>query len=289
METSSEPQVEELSRETLGFYLDAMHALERAEVPFLVGGAFAFGHYTGIARYTKDFDLFVRPADFDVALDAFTRAGWRTERSFPHWLGKAIRGEDFVDLIFSSGNGVARVDELWFDHAPVGEVLDHPVRLVPPEEMIWSKSFIMERERFDGADVIHLLFCRATDLDWQRLLGRFDANGAWRVLLAHLVLFGYVYPGETARIPAWAMDHLTGRLREGFGSPEADPRLCRGPVLSRSQYLIDLYRWGFRDARLQPEGNMSVEEVESWTVAAELDGDVTQYQALESVPGGPGR
>jgi hypothetical protein len=171
----------------------------------------------------------------------------------------------------------------------VGEVLDHPVRLVPPEEMIWSKSFIMERERFDGADVIHLLFCRATDLDWQRLLGRFDANGAWRVLLAHLVLFGYVYPGETARIPAWAMDHLTGRLREGFGSPEADPRLCRGPVLSRSQYLIDLYRWGFRDARLQPEGNMSVEEVESWTVAAELDGDVTQYQALESVPGGPGR
>ena len=58
-------------------------------------------------------------------------------------------------MIFSSGNGVATVDDEWFAHAPEGEVLGLPVRLVPAEEMIWSKAFIMERERFDGADIMH--------------------------------------------------------------------------------------------------------------------------------------
>ena len=42
-------------------------------------------------------------------------------------------------------------------------VLDKEVKLCPPEEIIWSKSFIMERERFDGADINHLLrICAAT-------------------------------------------------------------------------------------------------------------------------------
>ena len=43
----------------------------RRACPFLVGGAYAFARYTGIERHTKDFDVFVRPRDFDRALDAF--------------------------------------------------------------------------------------------------------------------------------------------------------------------------------------------------------------------------
>jgi hypothetical protein len=276
----------ELPQATIEFYRDAMRALEESGVPFLVGGAHAFGRYTGIVRYTKDFDIFVRPADFDRALDAFTRQGWQTERSFPHWLGKAYLNGDFVDVIYSSGNGVARVDDLWFEKAVEGKVLDRAVKLVPAEEMIWSKSFIMERERFDGADVAHVLRCCAPDLDWERLLGRFDVNGGWRVLFAHLILFGYIYPGDAGRIPAGILDRLMDRLRRDMLNPDADPLLCRGPILSRSQYLIDLYRWGYQDARLRPVGNMSVEDIEHWTLAAEKDGDVTQFPALED-PGSP--
>ena len=51
--------------------------------------------------------------------------------------------------------GVAKVDDLWFDHAPRTNVLGLIVRLTPAEEMIWSKAFIQERERYDGADVAH--------------------------------------------------------------------------------------------------------------------------------------
>ena len=269
-----------LAPETIEFYREAMDALDEAGVPFLVGGAYAYARYTGIERHTKDFDVFVRPEDFDRALDAFDRKGWQTERSFSHWLGKGVQGEDFVDVIFSSGNGVARVDESWFDHAPEGEVLGRLVRLVPPEEMIWSKSFIMERERFDGADVAHVFHARAADLDWDRLLGRFDVNGGWRVLLAHLTLFGYIYPGDAHLIPNRVMDTLTERLRQETREPSLDTRLCRGTILSRSQFLIDVHRWGYEDARIQPTGNMTTEQVADWTTAAEKDGDTTQLGVL---------
>ncbi|HKI06473.1 MAG TPA: hypothetical protein VKK31_31130 [Thermoanaerobaculia bacterium] len=274
-------QQNELGPETIAFYREAMDAFDEAGVPFLVGGAYAFAPYTGIVRHTKDFDVFVRPADFDRALAAFAARGWQTERTFAHWLGKGRLGEDFVDVIFSSGNGVARVDEEWFDNAVAGEVLGRPVKLVPAEEMIWSKSFIMERERFDGGDVSHVFRSRASELDWDRLLRRFDVNGGWRVLLAHLTLFGYIYPGDARLIPARVMDTLADKLRREVHQPPADEKLCRGTILSRSQYLIDVHRWGYQDARLRPLGTMSAEQVEAWTTAAKEDGDVTQHQVLE--------
>jgi putative nucleotidyltransferase-like protein len=273
-----------LEEETVEFYRRAMRALDEAGVPFLVGGAYAFARYTDIERHTKDFDVFVRPDDFDPALAALARQGWETERTFSHWLGKAHQGADFVDVIFSSGNGVARVDDLWFEHAIEEDVFGQRVRLVPAEEMIWSKSFIMERERFDGADVSHVLHCCLEKLDWDRLLRRFDANGGWRVLLAHLVLFGYIYPGSASRIPSRVIDTLADRLRRETVEPpaKADENLCRGTILSRSQYLFDILRWGYQDARERPTGNMSAEEIARWTTAAEEDGDASQLQALEN-------
>ena len=48
------------ARYTRRFYRDVLTILDRANVPTLVGGAFAFSHFTGIQRPTKDFDLFVR-------------------------------------------------------------------------------------------------------------------------------------------------------------------------------------------------------------------------------------
>lgn len=271
-----------LSQETADFYREAMATLEAADVPVLVGGAYAYARYTGIVRHTKDFDVFIKPGDFDRALDAMGRKGWKTDRTFPHWLGKAYHGDDFVDLIFSSGNGIAKVDDLWFEHAVEETVLDRPARLVPAEEMIWSKSFIMERERFDGADVAHVLHSRAADLDWDRLLRRFEPHGGWRVLLAHLVLFGYIYPGDAQLIPSRVLSTLAGRLSEASNiAAEEDERVCRGPVLSRSQFLVDTLQWGYVDARLRSEGSMSPEDVARWTIAAEKDGDTSQLDVIE--------
>jgi hypothetical protein len=251
------------------FYRRVMHRLEEQAIPFLVGGAYAFERYTGIGRHTKDFDLFVHPRDVERALQLLAADGCQTGLPFPHWLAKAHRGEDVVDLIFSSGNGVALVDDDWFRHSVAETVLDVPVRLIPAEEMIWSKAFVMERERYDGADVAHILRACAETLDWPRLLHRFGDN--WRVLLHHLILFGFIYPCERARLPAAAMRELIGRLDTEL-TRSAPDRECQGTLISRAQYLVDVEHWGYGDPRLAPQGNMTVEERERWTAGIAADG-----------------
>ncbi len=276
----------ELPAPTQAFYRHALEVLERARVPFLVGGAYAFARHTGIVRHTKDFDVFLTGDDFPRALRALRRAGYEVSVHSPHWLGKAFCGEDYVDLIFGAGNGVARVDERWFEHAPAGEALGLPVRLCPPEEMIWSKAFIMERERFDGADVVHLLRAGAGTLDWERLLERFGED--WRVLFAHLVLFGFIYPTERDAIPAWVMRRLLDRLQGELDGPAGGERICYGTLLSRGQYLPDVECWGYRDARLAPTGAMSAEEIELWT-ARILEDESSASEVASQVVSAAGR
>ncbi len=226
------------SRHASDFYKRVIHVFQEKGIDFLVGGAFAFVRYTGIGRDTKDLDLFIRRAEWDAVTAALGEEGITTELTFPHWLGKAYGGrqrEFFVDLIFSGGNGVAEVDAEWFAHAVRDESLGFPVRLMPVEEMIWSKAFLMERERFDGADVLHLIRARQHEIDWPRLLSRFGEH--WRVLLSHLVLFPYVYPNEPA--PQQVIDGLLDRAKSEMKADEGI-RLCRGPLLSRAQYLVDV-------------------------------------------------
>jgi hypothetical protein len=256
------------------FYASVIDTLIKAEVPFLIGGAYALAPLTGIVRHTKDLDVFLKPSDLDQALLALESARFRTERTFPHWLAKAFDSDRehalFADLIYRSGNGVAEVDDGWFEHALESEVLGIPVRLIPAEENLWSKSFVMERERFDGADVAHLIQALGPDLDWDRLLHRFGSH--WRVLMAHLVLFGSIYPSQRDRIPARVLHELADRLRIETDSEASAIPVCQGTLLSRAQYLVDLERSELEDARLEPDGPMTTEEVALWTEAIARDG-----------------
>src|SRR5262249_12626528 len=154
--------------------------------------------------------VMVRPKDARRALQALEATGYATDLTFPHWLGKAFCGNSFVDVIFRSGNGIGIVDDEWFENAEDDVVLDLPVKLCAPEERIWHKAFVMGRERFDGADIAHLVRERADKLDWDRMLRHFGEH--WRVLLGHLVLFGYIYPSERHRVPKKVMRELLNRL-----------------------------------------------------------------------------
>ena len=244
-------------------YGQALARLVESELPFLVGGAFALERYTGIARDTKDLDIFLRPSDLDAALAVLSSLGCETKVPFPHWLAKAHTADGVIDFIFSSGNGVARVDDEWFEHAVGTEVLGIPVKICPAEETIWSKALIMERERYDGADVAHLIRALGPQLDWARMLRRFGPH--WRVLLSHLVLFGFIYPGERWRVPAAVLRDLTARLLTEVQASDLDERLCCGTLLSRAQYLHDLNAWAYRDARLHPTGAMTHDDIAVWT------------------------
>jgi hypothetical protein len=257
---------DEVDPVTGAFYRRALQILVDAGVPFLVGGAFAHACFTGIRRSTKDLDLFIRRGDYERVAALMQAQGWRTELTYPHWLAKVYAGEDFIDLIFNSGNGVTPVDDRWFKDNAQADVLGVPVLVANMEDSLLSKSFIMERERYDGADVAHLIHAKAEDMDWKGLVERFGTN--WRVLLAHLTLFGFIYPGERHRIPAWVMQDLLGRLAAEVRQPPAeDPHVCAGTLLSREQYLYDVERLGYIDGRLTPASTMTPQDVEHWTQA----------------------
>ena len=112
-----------LSRQAATFYGHVLDSMAEAQIPFLIGGAYALQRLTGIVRHTKDLDVFVRPQDAERTLTVLARLGWRTELTFPHWLGKVYHDDDFCDVIFASGNGVCTVDDLWLEHALPAEIL----------------------------------------------------------------------------------------------------------------------------------------------------------------------
>jgi hypothetical protein len=100
------------------------------------------------------------------------------------------------------------------------------------------------------------------------LVRRFGPD--WRILFSHLILFGYIYPGERARIPATIMEDLITRLRNEV-STAGPEQLCRGTLLSRQQYLVDVQEWGFRDARLENRVQMNEKDIADWTEAIEKE------------------
>ncbi|HEY5894651.1 MAG TPA: nucleotidyltransferase family protein [Chthoniobacterales bacterium] len=250
------------------FYHRILDVLEAADIDFLVGGAFALRAYTGVERDTKDFDLMLRPRDVENALSVCRQAGLRADYTFTHWIAKVHLGEHFIDLIYRAGNGLCEVDDGWFDASRDAEVMGRKLRLCPPEEMVWQKAFIMERERFDGADIQHLLRSCAADMDWPRLIGRFGSH--WRVLLSHLILFGFVYPNESDAVPARILRTLLTRLRKEISRSNNTynkDRVCRGTLLSREQYLPDVEQWGYQDARTDDASQITSQEIVAWTNA----------------------
>jgi hypothetical protein len=258
MNTASLPK-----RSLATFYQDAFAILNEADISFLIGGAFAQSRHTGRDRDTKDLDIVLRRADVVRMLRAFDEAGYRAEVPYPHWLAKIHSNDQYLDVMFGSGNGAVHVDDCWFAHAVEAEVLDKSVWLVPPEELLWSKAFVQERERFDGADVLHLLHSCARTLNWDRLLMRFDDK--WPVLFSHLVLFQFAYPDRRGDIPRHVLDELTERLRRL--ETQEDQHVCYGTILSREQYIYDVKILGYEDGRLEPRGGMSSSEIEIWTRA----------------------
>ena len=228
-------------------YKRALEAVNAAGVPYVIAGAYAIYEHTGIYRKTKDLDLFFEPSSVTKAARALRDAGFVMRLEDPHWLAKATFGEYFVDLIYGMGNGVALVDEGWIQHSRPGILAAMPVRIAPPEELIWHRLFISERYRHDVSDIQHLMLCVGDTLDWERLVERVGKD--WPLLLAQLVTFSYVYPGYRSNVPAWVYEELYERARGELTADDADVDFTRGPLISRFSFSIDVREWGFHDPR----------------------------------------
>ncbi len=139
-------------------------------------------------------------------------------------------------------------------------MLNTKVDLVPPEEIIWQKAHIMERERFGRSGHRASLRASANSLDWPRLLERFGPD--WSVLLAHLVLFGFIYPSRRSLIPV-GRNELLARLAQNSLAADGASEKVLQRHLSRAQYLPDIERWGFQDPRLTARTAITSEQLQA--------------------------
>lgn len=208
-----------------------------------MGGGYAVFEYTGLNRPTNDLDIFVKGGDFPKIVAFLRKEGIDASITDERWLGKATGEGAYVDIIFSSPNYLITVDESWFTEGQKYMLFGAKVKLIPKEELIWCKVFIQERNRFDGADINHLILTCGKDLNWQKLISRMENN--WEILLSILINFRFVYPSERDLIPKWLLEELIGRLNDQIKNPTPVDKICRGPLLSRSQYKIDISKLGF--------------------------------------------
>ncbi|HSJ31554.1 MAG TPA: nucleotidyltransferase [Longimicrobiales bacterium] len=241
--THGEFWIPETEREV---YRRALDTLNVAGVPYVVSGLYALYEYTGIYRQTKDLDLFVEPSQVVDAARALKRAGFATHLEQAHWIAKAMWGESQVDLIFGTGNGLSFIDAEWYDNSRPGILAGTQVRVAPPEDLLWHRLFVSERHRSDVSDILHLILCRGDELNWERLLQRVDVH--WRLLLAQIHLYDYVYPGHRRRIPQWVRRKLYDAAEDAI-EELGDPAVCQGTLISRFSYNIDVNEWSFRDLR----------------------------------------
>jgi hypothetical protein len=221
------------------FYREVILKLQDSGEEFMVGGGFAFLHYTGISRYTKDLDIFCKASQCPRILQFLGSHGYDAQLTDIRWLAKIFSGEHFMDIIFDSPNNICAVDDTWYQHAVAAEFQGIPVKILPVEELIWCKLFVQNRERYDGADVNHLLLYCGQTLDWDRLMNRIDRH--WHLLLAQFLLFQFVYPSDYHQIiPRHLFDGLIARARQQYEVPAPQEKVCRGPLIDQTQYAVDI-------------------------------------------------
>ncbi len=235
----------EQREEARAFYKKALGLLDETGVDYMLGGAFALRHYTGIYRDTKDLDVFCRSSDYPKILKFFADKGYETQLYDVRWLAKILNGEYFVDIIWDTVNNICRVDDKWFQRAPTGEFAGHEVKFLPAEELLWCKIYVQNRERYDGADVNHLILKHGSQMDWKHVLSRMDPH--WHLLLSQILSFQFCYPSDYREaVPQWLFDELMERARQQYDMPSPFERVCRGPIIDQTQYAVDIKEWDYK-------------------------------------------
>ena len=224
-------------------YQRVIQEARAAGVRFAFGGAFATAVYTGELRNTKDFDFYVLPTDRQKMIDAISRAGLRDH--FEHlaydrsWIYRASRDGVLVDAIWAMANQRAQVDPLWLTRGPLVPMRGEVLRALPAEELIWSKLYVLQRERSDWGDVLNLIAATADTLDWDRLISRTAEDAP--LLAGVLAVFAWLDPAHARQIPRRVWTGL-GLAPPGGQAHDSDLVRSRADLLDSRPWFLPARR-----------------------------------------------
>jgi hypothetical protein len=212
----------------------AIAAVRDAGLAHALGGGLAISFYTGLWRSTKDLDLYILPASRERTIAALSQVG--LEDYYPvapydrAWIYRGHREGLIVDVIWALANRIADIDQAWLECGPKVELAGETLPLVAPEELLWSKIHVLQRDRCDWPDLVNLLYTVGPALQWERLLRRLGPEHA--LLASLLALFTWVAPARAAQLPGWLWPRLGLRAPAG------------GPALDRHRVdLLDTRPW----------------------------------------------
>jgi len=254
--TSSMPM--DIPDQQATLFSEVLLVLKEKRFPHAVSGAFALRQHTGICRFTKDLDLFMTASTSREVLPYLEQQGFACEVRDPVWLAKVHKGEFFVDLITGMSNGVIVVKDSWIERARPAVVHGVETRVLAPEELVASKIFVAKRERFDGADIAHVIYGTYPRFDWDRELELVGEH--WEMLLWSLLLFRYVYPAQTHYVPARIWSLLLQKLQNTIAKPEPQVEF-RGSLVDENMFAIDINEWGLANL-LEETRKVRLEELE---------------------------
>jgi hypothetical protein len=196
---------ETISEEQWSVYQRVIARSRAAGLRFAVGGGLAVGVYTGRWRESKDIDFYVMPEDREIMQRILTEAGlvdYYDQLPYDRaWIYRSVQGKIIVDVIWSMANHKNDVDERWILRGPEVNIRGETIRIVPPEEMIWAKLYVLQRDRTDWPDVLNMLYAQRENLDWSHLLRRLGEDAP--LLYAILTIFRWMCPNLAQELPVW--------------------------------------------------------------------------------------
>jgi hypothetical protein len=160
----------------LALYGEVIGRALDSKMPFAVGGSLSMALYAGAIRPSRDLDLYVTPRTKDRMIDLLINMGFADfydQRPYDRsWIFRSAFGDDIVDVIWGMANHRTEVDTAWIQRGPVVDFEGRSLRLIPVEELIWSKLYVLQKDRCDWPDILNLIGHCGASVDWPRLRDR---------------------------------------------------------------------------------------------------------------------
>jgi hypothetical protein len=229
---------EKIPEEQWRIYREVIIGARARKIGFAIGGAFAVTTYTGIYRNTKDLDIYVLPEQRFEMIDVLNRLGLQDYHSvLPYdrrWIYRSYQDNIIVDVIWSMANRRMDVDSGWFERSTTVQTRGELIPIVPPEELIWAKLFVLQHDRCDWPDVFNLFYANGEKLDWLHLLNRMGEDRP--VLSAAISIYAWVSPRSASSLPDWIWERL------GLPSPQVDSLehedRCRADLIDERPWFM---------------------------------------------------
>jgi len=212
-----------------------------AGIPFALGGGLALGYYTGELHRSKDLDIYISPPNRDRVVEIITNCGlddyFETQPYDQGWIYRGHRDGVIIDIIWAMANRRTTVDNVWTTTGPSVHLCGQTFRVISPEELLWSKLYVLQRDRCDWPDLFNLLAAVGPGMNWQHLSCRAAEDRP--LLKSLLTVFAWVAPERAMQIPrrVWRSFDLVQPIpvADPSGRPSRRDLLDTRPWLNTSQ------------------------------------------------------